>query len=178
MDDPKPAPRRLVLKAKEVIPLDGPSRPGDGTAISVDLMHRQNRLAEERAPGAVPADPPGPELPATVPGEAPIFKLKDVTPLDPPSSAGDEGAISVEGILRQNRFAAASAEPELIAMPVPRKSRRHREFVLILAVAVASVGGLMLVFRHDREMVALGLFGIVFLTLIRAWIMYGVMDRY
>ena len=48
MDDEKPDTRHLVLKPKEVVPTDPPSRPGDGTAISVQLIHRQNRLAEEK----------------------------------------------------------------------------------------------------------------------------------
>ena len=81
-------------------------------------------------------------------------------------------------MLQANRAAAIHAGPELIAMPPRRKSRRNRDFVLLLSCAVLCFGSLAAVFKHDMQVVALALFGIVFLTVILGWIMYGVMDRY
>ena len=49
MADEKPSTKHLVLKPKEIIPTDRLSRTGDGTAISVQLIHEQNRIAEERS---------------------------------------------------------------------------------------------------------------------------------
>ena len=49
MEDEKPDTRHLVLKPKEIELTEERSRPGDGTAISVQLIHRQNVLAEEKA---------------------------------------------------------------------------------------------------------------------------------
>ncbi|HEY4989137.1 MAG TPA: hypothetical protein VII09_04980 [Opitutaceae bacterium] len=173
MDDEKPPVRRLVLKQREVIPVDTVARAGDGTAMSVPLIHQMNKIAaakHEPLAEASPA-PVGPEL-------SPRFKLPEITPLDPPSPPGDEDAITVAGMLNRNHVAAVDTGPELIAMPKPRKSKRHRDFILILGLAGISVGSLAAVFRHDRQVMALALFGIVFLTVILAWIMYGVMDRY
>jgi hypothetical protein len=179
MEDEKPPTRRLVLKQKDVDPVDTVARPGDGTAISVRLIHLQNRNAAERAPGTWLADaaqdPPGSDAGD---GGSSIFRPKEITPIDLPSQAGDEEAISVSGMLESNRAAAHALEPELIAMPPRRKSRRNRDFMLLIACALLSVGSLAVVFREDRQIVALSLFGIVFLTVILAWVMYGVMDRY
>src|ERR1017187_520604 len=106
MDDENPDTRHLVLKPKEIVPMDRPSRPGDGTAISVQLMHRENVVAEAKTlraknPGRGPlahrAEPPA--------VRPPVFRPKEITPLDPPSHAGDEEAISVPDILLENRIA-------------------------------------------------------------------------
>jgi hypothetical protein len=179
MDDPTPPPRRLVLKQKDVEPTDKAARPGDGTAISVRLIHLGNRLAEERAAGQTPGESgqraEGPSYAEALP---PGFKHKEIAPLDPPVKPGDEEAIHVPDILRANRLAADELGPELIAMPVPRRSRRNRDFLVLVACALLCTGTLAFVFRADRQIVALALFGIVFLTVILAWILYGVMDRY
>lgn len=175
MDDPPPPKRRLVLKQKEVEPVDTVARAGDGTAISVDLMHRMNQVEGRRL-----SNPPlgEPLLPPTPEGEAPIFKQKEIALTDTPAVPGDEEAISVEGMLHRNHAAAVDTSPELIAMPVRRRSKRSRDFIVLLSGALLSVGALGLVFRDDKQMVALALFGIVFLTVILTWVMYGIMDRY
>jgi hypothetical protein len=176
MDDEKPPIRRLVLKQRDVDPVDKASRPGDGTAISVQLIHLENKLAAERPAGPWSGDPTG--VPGDPEGVSPIFKAREITPIDPPAPPGDESAISVSGMLQENRVAAFDTGPELIAMPPRRKSRRHRDFIALVSCAILAVGTLAAVFRHDMQLVGLGLFGIVFLTVILAWIMYGVMDRY
>ncbi len=176
MDDETPPVRRLVLKQKDVDPVDKVARPGDGTAISVRLIHLENRLAADRA--AVSSAGGAPRLPDDTEGLSPIFKQAEITPTDPPSFEGDEGAITVPRMLMANRAAADDSGPELISMPPRRKSRRHRDFVVLLSCAVLAFGSLAAVFRHDLQIASLALFGIVFLTVILAWIMYGVMDRY
>lgn len=179
MEDAPPPKRRLSLKPRDVDPVDKVALPGDGTAISVKLIHRENQLATERPPASWQGDlmtPPEAEE-RLEEGPSP-FKPKEITPLDPPSGPGGEDAISVAKMLHRNQAAAAASAPELIALPPRRRSRRNRDFMVLLGAAALSFGGLAAVFRQDRQMVALGLFGIVFATVILAWILYGVMDRY
>jgi len=179
MDDDQPPKRRLSLKPREVEPVDKVSRPGDGTAISVKLIHRENQLAADRPPGSWQGDLMTPPAGFGEGEGAPSpFKPKDITPTDTPAGPGGEDAISVPKMLDTNRAAAAASAPELIAMPPRRRSRRHRDFMVLLGGAALAFGCLAAVFREDRQMVALGLFGIVFTTVILAWVMYGVMDRY
>jgi hypothetical protein len=179
MDDEKPPKRRLSLKQKDVEPVDKVARPGDGTAISVKLIHRENQLAADRPPGSWQGDlMTPPDVEGHIEAGPSPFKPKEISPMDPPSGPGGEDAISVAKMLHRNQAAAAASTPELIAMPVRRRSRRHRDFIVLLSCAALSFGALALIFRQDRQMVALGLFGIVFATVILAWIMYGVMDRY
>ena len=153
MDEDKPPVRRLVLRPKEIIPTEERSLPGDGSAISVSLMHRQNEIAEAKAVGMSSGE-------------------------QAPPAARDEAAIRVHDILRQNLIAAADPRSELIAMPARRTSRRNRDFMLVLGVALAVAGALSFVFREDRRVIALALVGVVVLTLVLAWILYGVMEKY
>jgi hypothetical protein len=175
MDDEKPQVRRLTLKPKEIVHTETVARTGDGTAISVKLMHLENRNAETK-----PADTDGVRFAAAEPRPKPIpFKARhpgeDPEP-DAPFVEETDDTISVHDILQENRLAAA--EPEIIAMPVHRRSRRNRDFVLIVGTAAAVTGILAFVFRENRELVGLGMFIVVFMTVVLAWIMYGVMDRY
>jgi hypothetical protein len=177
METPPPK-SRLVLKPREVEAVDKVARPGDGTAISVKLIHRENQISADKGSGHWSGDlmtPPEAFEPEDLPS---VFKPKEITPMDRPSGPGGEEAISVPGMLHRNHAAAMNSGPELIAMPVKRRSRRNRDFLLLLGGALLSVGVLALVFRDDRQMVALSLFGIVFTTVILSWVMYGVMDRY
>jgi hypothetical protein len=169
MDEEKPPARRLVLKPKDIVVTEVAARPGDGTAISVDLIHRQNQIAAAR--GKLPASPENDPFAEA----SDLFRPK---PAAAPPSQGEEPEVSIPGMLLQNAEAVRETEPELIAMPKPRKSRRRRDFALVLACGATSAGVLGLVFRHDLQMVGLGMFVIVFSTVICAWIMYGVMDRY
>lgn len=153
MDEEKPPARRLVLKPREVVPTEERSLPGDGTAISVGLIHSQNKVAEAKAAAAVRPDPE-------------------------PEAAQDPDAIKVHDMLRQNLMAAADPKSELIAMPARRGSRRNRDFALVMGVAIAAMGLLALVSRGDPRVMALALVGIGTLALVLAWIIYFVMDRY
>jgi hypothetical protein len=88
-----------------------------------------------------------------------------------------DGVIDVSDMMRANLLAANEREG-LIAMPKPRRSRRRQDFMLILGLGAAATGVLMLIFRSDAQIIGLGMFAIVFLTVILAWIMFGVMDKY
>ena len=152
MDEETPPVRRLALKPKEeVSPTDPPARTGDGTAISVKLMHEVNWIAANKA--AVP-------------------------PRDPFLAPKDEEAITVHEMLQENLDATAEIDRGPIAMPAPRRSRRTRDMVLVLACAGAASATLAIVFRANLQVMGLGLLAVGFVTAIMAWILYGVMDHY
>lgn len=179
MDDEKPPVRRLGLKPREVILTDTVSRTGDGTEISIPLMLMENQLAEARLAREGPRIRSEPATAAAEsPGEPSVFKQKEIVHTDQPALPGDEEAIAVDDILRQNHAAARASEPELIAMPVRRRSRRSRDFAVILVTAASAAGILATVFRHDLPVIGLALAGIAFATLIFTWILFGVMDKY
>ena len=81
-------------------------------------------------------------------------------------------------MLQRNRLAADESTPELIAMPRRRKARRHRDFRLVLGVALVLYAVLVLVFIHNLPFLGLATFGFIFTIAILGWIIYGVMDRY
>jgi hypothetical protein len=187
MEEDPPQPRRLKLKAKEISPVDQVARAGDGTAISVQLMHKMNQLAAEKAaagaeagttysgaaprPAAIPFGPTArTDAPRKVAEPDPGTELAEVLEPEPEN-------ISVQDMLLANKLAAEERD-KIVAMPPRRRSRRRQDFALILGVGAAATGTLMLVFRHDAQLIGLGMFAIVFLTVILAWIMFGVMDRY
>lgn len=184
MDDEQPPVRRLKLKAKEVDPIDKVARAGDGSAISVQLMHQVNKLADEKAAGRQP------EVEAPHPGSAPRptaipFRPRNAVPEReapaggpaPEEPVADE-SITVQEMLLTNRIAAQEAEPELIAMPKPQRVRRRQDFAFVLAGAGCATLLLLALFRHEKEMLALGFFGIAFTTILLGWIIFGAMDKY
>jgi hypothetical protein len=152
MDEETPPVRRLALKPKEdVAPTDPAARTGDGTAISVKLMHEVNWIAANKA--AVP-------------------------PRDPFLAPKDGEAISVHEMLQENLDATAEIDQGPIALPAPRRSRRTRDMLLVLACAGAASATLAFVFRANPQVMGLGLLAVGFGTAIMAWILYGVMDHY
>lgn len=178
MDDEKPPTKHLVLKPKEIIPIDKLARPGDGSAISVQLIHRQNQLAEERAsrrrlgerqdPGAAPDGPP----------LSPVFKPKDIVPTDAPAHPGDEEAINVPGILLENRLAEEESGWGRIRHRRRKLvSRRTRDFILGVGSADAAI--LVIIgFAHNVVSLIYGISAIALITSTSAWIMFFVMDDY
>jgi hypothetical protein len=178
MDDEKPDTRHLVLKPKEIVPMDSVARPGDGTAISVQLMHRQNMLAAEKASGRRPdkvadlARPaqPQPELP-------PVFKVPEIVPLDPPSKPGDEEAIKVHDILMQNRVAEEKAGWGRIKRWTGRKSKRNRDFILLVGGLDITIAMVMKVLNNPVTMIY-GIAAIVLATSTISWVMFVVNDDY
>jgi hypothetical protein len=179
MDDEKPSTKHLLLKPKEIVPTDSVARPGDGQAISVQLIHRENQLAEERAaerrrtqaPFQVSPDAGAPPLP-------PVFKPKEIVPLDPPAHAGEEEAIRVPDILLRNRIAEEESGWGRI-FPGKRKriSRRTRDFLIVVGPLDLAI----LLFMHWALNAVSLVFGIAAVTLVTtslAWIMFVVMDEY
>jgi hypothetical protein len=178
MEDEKPDTRHLVLKPKEIVPMDKPSRPGDGTAISVQLMHRENVLGEKkglRAKGAGrgPVDI-RPESPAVLP---PVFKAKEIIPLDPPARPGDEEAINVPDILLENRIAEERSAWGRIKRWKRRKSRRNRDFLLVVGGLDIAIGVGIKVMSSTVTTIY-GVAAIVLLTTTCGWIMFVVNDDY
>ena len=172
MDDEKPKTSHLVLKPKEIVPTDTRAMPGDGTAISVQLIHQQNRLAEEHSkkrerkglmlPG--PAVPPG-------------FKAPEFTPTNRPAGPGDPPAVSVPEMLLENRIAAERSGWGRIRRWGRRKSRRTRDFILIVGGTDLLVIALMRAMPGVVTMVY-GVSALVVVTVSLCWVMFVVMDDY
>jgi hypothetical protein len=180
MDDEKPDTRHLVLKPKEIIPMDKLSRPGDGTAISVQMIHRENRLAEEklaRKPKRARGPLAPPLTPALVPGLPAGFKPRQIDTLNPISGPDDEEAIHVPDILNENRAAEDRTGWGRLKRLKKRKSKRNRDFIIL-------VGGIDLViaaaikFMPSSVTMIYGLAGITLVTSTFAWIMFVVNDDY
>jgi hypothetical protein len=176
-DDETPPVRKLVLKAKDITPTDSAARVGDGTAISVRLMHKVNELAERESGGRGTANPDM-ETPAAPPEAPSPFARRDVDLTDAPTQTADGTAISASLILKQNRIAEERHAPELIALPTRRRSKRMLDFLLLEAVGSLLDGGLVLALPTTIGSLVLGLFLFVFFTAMLAWIIFGVMDDY
>ena len=117
-DDEDPPVRRFALKPKEITPTETAARPGDGTAISVELIHRQNRIAGERL------------------------------------------------------------GPEIIALPAKRRSKRTRDFILLVTVAGGLAGALVLQLPRTPGTLVMWLVLVIVAAMLLAWVMFGVMDDY
>ncbi len=178
-DDEDPPIRRFALKPKEVTPTERAARPGDGTAISVELIHRQNRIAAERSSLRKGGDSPQPPADAGgEPGGSPSFGLKEITRADPPALPGDGTAISVELIHRQNRIAGERRGPEIVALPPRRRSKRTRDFILLVTVAGLMTGALVMQLPRTPGTLVMWLVFTGVIAMLLAWVMFGVMDDY
>jgi hypothetical protein len=179
MEFEKPDTSHLKLKPKEIVPTEERALPGDGSALSVQLIHRQNQIAEEKAARrrkkGLPPEPPS--LPA--PGQAlsPVFKPKEITPLDPPAASDDEDVISVPGILLENRVAEERSGWGRIKNWRKRKSRRLRDFVILVGGVDLAIAIIMKTMPGTVTMVY-GIAGITLVTTMSGWIMFVVMDDY
>jgi hypothetical protein len=178
MEDEKPSTKHLVLKPREVTPTDRVSRPGDGTEISVQLIHRQNQLAEERAARGTRGPFPDPE-PAggSAPPLSPVFKPKEIVAVNQPARAGDEEAIAVPDILLENRIAEEESGWGRVKHRKKKFSRRTRDFL----VGVGTVDAAIILFMHwslNPVSFIFGLSAVTLLTSWAAWIMFVVMDDY
>ncbi len=178
-DDENPPVRRFVLKPKEITPTETPARPGDGTAISVQLMHRQNELAEERSslrkregwPQSPPDAPVGPV-------GSPLLAPKEITPTETRACAGDGTAISARLILQDNLAAAKKLNPEIVELPHRKMSRRTRDFFLLMAAVIIALAFFMQMLPRTMGTLIMGLVITGFAGVMFAWIMFGVMDDY
>jgi hypothetical protein len=178
MEYEKPSTKHLVLKPKEIIQTDKLARPGDGTAISVQLMHQQNAIGEQKsaerkrtgAPFAAFSAAPEPAL-------APVFKPKEIALTDLPSHPEDEEAIRVHEILAANRVAEDLSGWGRIQRWTKRKSKRNRDFVLMVGgLDLAIVIGMRVM--QDQVSMVWGISAITLFTSMTWWIMYMVMDDY
>jgi hypothetical protein len=176
MDDEKPDTRHLRLKPKEIVLTDERSLSGDGRAISVQLIHRENQLAEERLSGkkgrGLTPKRTGPE-----PVMSPAFKPKEMVPMDQPARPGGEEAISVPEILLENRIAEQKSGWGRLKNWKKRKSKRDRDFLLTVGTVDIAIAIMMKVLPGAITMVY-GIAGITLVTSTTAWIMYVVNDDY
>ena len=63
-------------------------------------------------------------------------------------------------------------------MPEKRRSRRRRDFLLLLGCSGTATLFLCYVFRDNMQVIGLALSGIAMLTLMLTWVLFGVMERY
>jgi hypothetical protein len=178
MDDEKPDTRHLSLKPKVIVLTEEPSRPGDGTAISVQLIHRQNQLADEKSSRRKRHER-GPLAPRAEPAPAlpPVFKPTAFTPTDLPVKPGDEEAISVPEILLENRIAEQQSGWGRITRWRRRKSKRNRDFILIVGGLDLAIAVIMKVMANSVSTIY-GIAGITLVTSTFTWIMFVVNDDY
>lgn len=179
MDDEKPSTKHLALKPKEIVPTDSVARPGDGQAISVQLIHRENRLAEQRAAERRRTQAPFPVSPgAGAPPLSPVFRPREVVPLDPPSHAGDGEAIRVPDILLENRIAEVeSGWGRILHRKRRRISRRTRDYLLVVGTLDLAILGFV-GWSPNPVSFVYGIAAVTLLTSSAAWIMFVVMDEY
>jgi hypothetical protein len=176
MDDEKPSTKHLVLKPREVVPIDRLSRPGDGTAISVQLIHEQNRLAEEKVSNRKREGTAFP-VPSAEPGIPQGFKAREIDPVNMPARPGDEEAIHVPEMLLQNRIAEERSSWGRVKRWKKRKTRRNLDFLIGVGSIDLAIMAVML-FTHNEVSLIFGISGITLVTSVAAWVMYVVMDEY
>jgi hypothetical protein len=177
MEYEKPSTKHLVLKPKEIVPMDGPSRPGDGKAFSVQLIHEQNRIAEEKAKARRKKNAPMPTPEVAEPELSPAFKLKTIDTVNPVARPDDEEAIRVAEILLQNRIIDERSGWKRIQFWKRRSSRRLRDFL----VGVGSIDLAVAGFMYWQQNPITAMFGIGAITLVTsmgAWMVFFVMDDY
>jgi hypothetical protein len=179
MDDEKPSTKHLVLKPREITPVDTVARPGDGKAISVQLIHKQNQLAEQKAADRRKTNAPFPlALGGCEPPLSPAFKPKEIALTDQPTHPDDEEAIRVPDILLQNRIAEMESGWGRIQHRRRRLiSRRTRDFLLIVGLADLAIVCFMKKYMNAVSMVY-GLSAVTLLSTTVAWVMFVVMDEY
>lgn len=177
MDDEKPSTKHLVLKPKEIVPTDPPSRPGDGTALSVQLIHEQNRIALEKAEIRRKTKAPFPKPAEAEPALHPAFKPKTIDTVNPVARPDDEEAIHIEEMLLQNRHAEERSGWGRVKFWKRRSSKRTRDFL----VGVGSLDVVITAFawwQHDEITFLVAISAMTLVTSIAAWMMFFVMDDY
>jgi hypothetical protein len=178
MEDEKPDTRHLVLKPKVITLTEERSVSGDGTAISVQLIHRQNQIAEDKARMKKPrGEKPAP--PAAAPAQAlpPVFKPREIVPTDPPAGQNADEAISVPDILLENRNAELEKGWWRIRHRKKKPSRRNRDFILIVGGIDLAIA-IMIKVMSNTITTIYGVAGITLVTSTFAWIMFVVNDDY
>ena len=176
MEFEKPETKHLVLKPKVIVPTDKPTVPGEESAISAQSIHAQNEQAEMRRKKAKGRKPLA--LPATTaPALSPVFKATEITAVNAPARPGDEEAINVTDILLQNRIAEEKSGWGRLKIWRRRKSKRGRDFLIIVGGIDLSIALLVKVMPSGVTLVY-GLSAITLATTTLGWIMFFVMDDY
>ena len=103
---------------------------------------------------------------------------KEVEATDPRACAGDGTAISVGLIHRQNKIAAGKLGPDIVAMPPKRRSRRTRDFIMLMTIVGSLIALLMMQLPRTTGTLLMGLFCAGWAAALLGWIMFGVMDDY
>src|SRR5208283_716251 len=140
---------------------------------------RENLLAEERAAARKRTQVPFPASSgASAPPLSPIFRPKEIVPIDPPAHANEEEAIRVPDILLENRIAEEeSGWGRIFHRRRRRISGRTRDFLVV----VGSLDLAIVLFVHwspNAVSFVYGLSAVTLLTSSVAWIMFVVMDEY
>jgi hypothetical protein len=178
MEDEKPDTRHLVLKPKVITLTEERARPGDGTAISVQLIHKQNQIAEDKSRGKkrgnLELPPPNAERPPALP---PIFKPKEIVLTDPRVNQDNVEAISVPDILLENRIAEQQKGWWRVKRTKKRASRRNRDFLLIVGVTDLAIVIIIKVLSNTMTTIY-GIAGITLVTTTVGWVMFVVNDDY
>jgi hypothetical protein len=172
----KPDTSHLVLKPKEIVLTDRRAAHGDGTAISVQLIHRQNRIAEDKASeakrrGRRPALGRPPVAPP------PGCKAAEIERVNAPAPPGDEEAASVPEMLHENIVAEVGSGLADLKPRKRRVSRRNRDFVLLVGAIDAAIVIYMRVAPSSVTFVY-GIAGITLVTSVLGWVAFVVMDDY
>lgn len=177
MEFEKPDTSHLALKPKEIVPTDSRSLPGDGKAISVQLIHQQNRIAEEKASKRKKRDSRPPLLGGAQGGPPPGFKESDIDRVNVPALPGDGEAVNVPEMLRENVAAEVDSGVAGVRPRKRRLSRRTRDFALL----VGSIDAAIIVYVRiaaNPLAFAYGIAGITLVTSTIAWVTFVVMDDY
>lgn len=177
MEDETPSTKHLRLKPKEVQLTDPPARPGDGNAMSVELIHHQNRVAEEKAAlrrktGAPFFEPKPEEAPLH-----PAFKPKEIEKVNTVAHPEDEEAIHVGEILLENRIAEEQSGWARLKVWKRRKSKRTRDFIVVVG-SIDLVVAFVMYLTRDVITLVYGISAITLVTSFIGWMMFFVMDDY
>lgn len=175
MDEEKPPTKHLVLKPKEIVPIDTVARNGDGTAISVQLIHEQNRLAEERALRRKLHEPPRGGVAAPNPSGP---RVQAAPARVSTALSADAEAIRVANVLLENRRADEQSGWKSVHPGRRRFSRRTRDFFLVVGSTDLAV--LIFTLHGNREPLTFvyGISAVALLSSSAAWVMFFVMDDY
>jgi hypothetical protein len=178
MEDEKPKTSHLVLKPREIVPTDAPSRPGDGKEISARLIHQQNAVLEEKArKAAKKGESRPPVTPLLENPLPPIFKAKEIERMNLHATEGDPEGIRVEDILAENIVAEHRSGWGRIKRRGRKRSRRARDYLLVLAFMAILAAGIYRLAPGPYAL-AYGLGALVLVATTLGWLMFFVMDDY
>jgi hypothetical protein len=177
MEFEKPETKHLVLKPKVIVPTDTTVPQGDATRISVQKIHAENVRAEkDNAAGRRGSDPAPPALPER-PSVPPGFRHREIEVLNEVADPDDIDAVSIPEILLENRIAEEESGWGQIRRWGRRRSRRARDFLIVVGTTDVVIGLLMKTMPSPM-MVIYGLSAMTLVTVCVGWVMFFIMDPY